>query len=59
MIVAKLVDYLLDSTEKEFSETVEKIHAINKGAEFSEKWMDKYYQMTFKSGINTEYEELS
>ena len=36
MIIAKLVDYLLDSTEKEFSETVEKIHAINKGAEFSE-----------------------
>ena len=59
MIVSKIVDYLLDSTEKEFSETVKKLHAINEGAQFEEDWIDKYYRMTFKSGINTEHEELS
>lgn len=59
MIIAKIVDYYLDSTEKEFSAVVEKIHEVNKEAEFEEEWRDKYYHITFKRGIDTQFEDIT
>ena len=59
MVYAKVTEYLLDNKEKEFQEVADKLDELNKGAQRSIKIVDDHYvYITYREGINTQFEEV-
>ena len=59
MVYARTVEYLLDKKDKEFTEVFEKLCELNKGASRDIKTVDDHFvYLTFKEGINTQFEDL-
>lgn len=59
MVYARTIEYLLDKKDKEFTEVFEKLCKLNEGASRDIKTVDDHFvYLTFKEGINTQFEDL-